>query len=160
MQSSIKNTNKHWKDCPEGQHKEIDTQNGRINQQQVWSISYLKFQNDTLIILSVSTRNPPRRVLSNFQSKKNKGFPCLTGKYEGLEIPLNLSLYWKSAAISSWYIIDGHHLTLEEEKLIVIVIIKASSLDIFIIKIISNDFWTYCSSGLKSCSVSEATISF
>ena len=68
----MKNMKKQWKDCLEGEHEEIDTQYGRINQQQVWSISYLKFQNDTLIILSVSTRNPPRRVLSNFQAKKNK----------------------------------------------------------------------------------------
>ena len=49
----------------------------------------------------------------------------MTGKYEGLEIPLILSLYLKSAAISGQYIIDGPHCTLEEEKLIVIVIIKA-----------------------------------
>ena len=68
----MKNMKKQWKDCLEGAHEEIDTQYGRINQQQVWSISYLKFQKDTLIILSVSTRNPPRRVLSNFQAKKNK----------------------------------------------------------------------------------------
>ena len=72
MQIFMKNMKKQWKDCLEGEHEEIDTQYGRINQQQVWSISYLKFQKDTLIILSVSTRNPPRRVLSNFQAKKNK----------------------------------------------------------------------------------------
>ena len=64
----------------------------------------------------------------------------MTGKYEGLEIPLILSLYLKSAAISGQYIIDGPHRTLEEEKLIVNVIIKASFLGTFIIKIISNDF--------------------
>ena len=72
MKFFMKNMKKQWKDCLEGEHEEIDTQYGRINQQQVWSISYLKFQKDTLIILSVSTRKPPRRVLSNFQAKKNK----------------------------------------------------------------------------------------
>ena len=56
----MKNMKKQWKDCLEGEHEEIDTKNGKNNQQQVWSISNVKFQKDTLIILSVSTRNPPR----------------------------------------------------------------------------------------------------
>ena len=58
--SFMKSVKKQWKDRLEGELEEIDTQNGRINQQQVWFISYIKFQKDTLIILSVSTRNPPR----------------------------------------------------------------------------------------------------
>ena len=76
MQSFMKNMKKQWKDCLEGEHEEIDTQNCRINQQQVWLIWYIRFQKETLIILSVSNRNPPRTpprpVLSNFQSKKKK----------------------------------------------------------------------------------------
>ena len=35
-------------DCLEGGHEEIDSQNCKINQQQLWSNSYLKFQKDIL----------------------------------------------------------------------------------------------------------------
>ena len=41
---------KQQKYCLEGECEEIDPQNGRNNQQQVQSISYLKFQKDTLVI--------------------------------------------------------------------------------------------------------------
>ena len=95
----MKNMKKQWKDCLEGEHEEIDTQYSRINQQ-VWSISYLKFQKDYTVS---QHQKPTKACFEQFPGKKEQsnGFLCLSGKYEVLEIPLNLSLYWKSAAISS-----------------------------------------------------------
>ena len=56
----MKNMKKQLEYCLEGEHEEIDPQNGRNNQQQVQSISYLKLQKDMVNILLVSTTNPPR----------------------------------------------------------------------------------------------------
>ena len=109
------------------------------------------------------THHKPTKVyFEQFSGKKEQsiGFLDLTWTYEGLEISLIWSLYWKSVTVSTQNIIDRPQSNLEEEKLIVIVIIKASSLGTFIMKIISKDFWTYCSSALKSWSALEATISF
>ena len=70
---------------------------------------------------------PTKAYFEQFSGKKEQiiGFLDLTWTYEGLEIPLIWSLYWKSVTVSTQYIIDRPQSILEEEKLIVIVIIKA-----------------------------------
>ena len=67
---------------------------------------------------------------------------------------------WLKICRNFQYIVDGPHRTLEEERLIVIVIIKAPFLATFILKIIAYDFSTYHSPTFKSCSGLGATISF
>ena len=72
-------------------------------------------------------QEPTKVYFEQFSGKKEQsiGFLDLTWTYEGLEIPLIWSLYWKSVTVSTQYIIDRPQSVLEEEKLIVIVIIKA-----------------------------------
>ena len=93
---------KQQKYCLEGEGEEIDTQNGRNNQQQVWSISYLKFKRlHSLYCLSAPETHQESTKACFEQSSGKKelsnGFPG----FEGLEMPLIWSLYWKSATISS-----------------------------------------------------------
>ena len=60
---------KQQKNCLEGEREEIGTWNCKIINSKCEPSHISNFKR---IILSVSTRNPPRRVLSNFQAKKNK----------------------------------------------------------------------------------------
>ena len=148
------------KDCLEGEHEEIDNQNGRINQQQVWSISYIKFQKDWII----STKNPPRTHQGLFwaffwQKRTKQWFSRPELKIWRPGNTTNL-ISWLKICRNFQYIVDGPHRTLEEERLIVIVIIKAPFLATFILKIIAYDFSTYHSPTFKSCSGLGATISF
>ena len=75
---------KQQKDCLENECEEIDTQNGRNNQQQVRSISYLKFQKDILIIYCWSApkthQEPTKACFEQFSGKKEQsnGFSGLT----------------------------------------------------------------------------------
>ena len=81
------------------------------------------------------------------KKEQSNGFPGS----ERLKIPLIWSLYWKSATISSYYIINRPHCALEEEKIIVIVTLKAPFWGTFILKISDNEFWIYHRPPLKSC---------
>ena len=129
-----------------------------------YDISDFKRRHSLYFRSATETHQEPHQghfwAISGQKRKKKNGFPGLTWKNEELEIPLIWYLYWKCAVISSQYITEGPHHTLEEEKLIVIVIIKAPFLGTFILKIINYDFWTYRSPTLKSCSGLGATISF
>ena len=73
---------KQQKYCLEGECEKIDTQNGSNNQQQVQSISYLKFQKDTLVIYcwSETHREPTKACFEQFSGKKEQsnGFLGLT----------------------------------------------------------------------------------
>ena len=73
---------KQQKDCLEGDCKEIDAQNDRNNQQQVRSISYLKFQKNILIIYCLSApethREPTKACFEQFSDKKEQS-NCFLG---------------------------------------------------------------------------------
>ena len=69
MQILMKNMKKQWKDCLEGEHEEIDTQYSRINQQ-VWSISYLKFQKDYYTVSQ--HQKPTKACFEQFPGKKEQ----------------------------------------------------------------------------------------
>ena len=65
------------KNCLDGDYEEIDTQNDRNNQQQVRSVSYLKFQKNILIIYCWSApethREPTKACFEQFSGKKAMG---------------------------------------------------------------------------------------
>ena len=67
---------KQQKDCLEGDCKEIDAQNDRNNQQQVRSVSFLKFQKNILIIYCWSApethREPTKACFEQFSGKKEQ----------------------------------------------------------------------------------------
>ena len=82
--SFVKNIKKQQKYYLENECEEIDTQNGRNNQQQVRSILYLKFQKDTLVIYCWSApethREPTKACFEQFSGKEEQsnGFLGLT----------------------------------------------------------------------------------
>ena len=81
---------KQQKDCLEGDCKEIDAQNDRNNQQQVRSVSYLKFQKNILIIYCWSapeTHQESTKACFD-QSRGKKELSNGFSGSEGLEIPL------------------------------------------------------------------------
>ena len=73
---------KQQKDCLEGDCKEIDAQNDRNNQQQVRSVSYLKFQKNILIIYCWSApethQEPTKACFEQFSGKKEQS-NCFLG---------------------------------------------------------------------------------
>ena len=74
---------KQQKYCLEGECEEIDTQNGRNNQQQE------------------THQEPTKACFEQFSGKRTKQWVFRPDLNKGLEIPLIWSLYWKSIKVSN-----------------------------------------------------------